>query len=429
MSRVHIHPGRRLRGDVRVPGDKSISHRLAMLAAIADGACGIENFSSSADCLSTLTCLRELGVGVEEHQGGQDVVIGGCGFRGLKAPSRPLDAGNSGTTVRLLSGIMAGHPFETKFTGDESLSKRPMKRVIEPLRKFGASIDARDDNYLPMTVRGGSLNAIHYALPVASAQVKSAVLLAGLFADGVTRVEEPAPTRNHTELALEAFGVRLRHSGAAIEIEGGQRLHAQASRVPGDLSSAAFLIAAALLTPESEIRLPDVGLNPTRTGFLTLVERMGARIQVQDRHEQNNELIGTLTASSSALRSIEVAESLIPNVIDEVPILAILGARTPSGIRIRGASELRVKESDRICAIVSNLRALGVDVEETPDGFTVAGNQRFRGCTVQSYGDHRIAMAFAIAGLIAEDTVTIEGAGCVVVSFPGFFETLKRLET
>jgi 3-phosphoshikimate 1-carboxyvinyltransferase len=424
-DRLEITPAVRIGGVASVPGDKSISHRLAMLGAIAEGQTTIQNFAASADCRSTLDCLETLGVSIRRD--GSTVRLEGRGLRGLKSPSRALDAGNSGTTVRLMSGILAGSFFESTFIGDESLSRRPMKRVIEPLRRFGAKLQARDDNYLPLKIHGGPLKPVSFAMPIASAQVKSCVLLAGLHANGVTLVDEPVPTRNHTEIALAEFGAHINAGENSIEIEGGHALKGKAFSVPGDLSSAAFLIAAAIGVPNSQLRLNRVGLNPTRSGFLSLLEEMRARITIGQMSLSNGEPAGDISVESSEIEGMDVGGHWIPNVIDEIPVLAVLGVRTRNGIRIRNAEELRSKESDRIRAVAANLQRLGVKVEEYPDGLFVPGRQTVRSGVVDSFGDHRIAMAFAVAGLFAEGPVTITNPACVGISFPGFFELLRQV--
>ena len=431
---MEVKPATVIRGAARVPGDKSISHRLAMLASIAEGETTVHNFAESADCASTLDCLRRLGVRIRQE--GATVRIEGRGLHGLEAPARELDAGNSGTTVRLMSGILAGQAFESTFIGDASLSRRPMRRIIEPLTCFGASLSARNDNYLPLTIRGGALSAIDYALPVASAQVKSAVLFAGLLAQGVTRIREPEASRNHTEIALREFGAHLNSrplpppkigGSAVIEVEGGAPLRGGVFTVPGDVSSASFLIAAAAGIPGSTIRLRDVGVNPTRSGFLSLLERMGAQLRIEPSGISRGEAVADILVEGSELAGIEVGGQWIPNVIDEIPVLAVLATRTRDGIRIRDAGELRAKETDRIAAVAANLNVLGVHVDEFPDGLFVPGGQTLKGGTVDSFDDHRIAMAFAVGGLFAADSVRIRNASCVGISFPGFFEVLQAL--
>ena len=424
-DRVEISPAGRIRGEAKVPGDKSISHRLAMIAAVAEGLSTIFNFADSADCGATLECLRRLGVPIRRD--GSAVLIEGRGLTGLRQPGEELNAENSGTTVRLLSGIVAAHEFETTFIGDASLSRRPMDRIIRPLRHFGAMIEAREDNYLPMRIHGASLSAIDYQLPIASAQVKSAVLLAGMYARGRTRVWENPPTRNHTEKALGEFGASIEWSEGSAAILGGAQLHCRTFTVPGDFSSAAFLIAAALATPGSNLRLRGVGINPTRSGFLSLLQQMGGRIVIEPEKNPNWEPVADIVIQSSELKGMEIGGSWIPNVIDEIPVLAVLGTRTTDGIRIKHATELRAKESDRIRSIVTNLRELGAQVDEFSDGLFVPGHQTLRGGCVDSFGDHRIAMAFAVAGLFATAPVTIDNASCAGISFPGFFDLLAGL--
>jgi 3-phosphoshikimate 1-carboxyvinyltransferase len=422
---LQVKPGVRIGGTVSVPGDKALSHRYAMIGAIAEGNTVIRNFAESADCASTLECLRRLGVVIRVD--GSTVTVEGAGLHGLQEPKRELDAGNSGTTVRFMTGLLSGFPFESTFVGDESLSRRPMKRIIEPLRRFGARIEAKDDNYLPMKVAGGELIPIDFTMPIASAQVKSAVLLAGLYARGTTKVHEPVPSRNHTEIALAEFGASVRTSGNTIEVDGGQSLRGQTLTVPGDVSSAAFFIIAALAVPGSKLRLTNVGLNPTRSGLISLLQDAQAKIMIAQMSTSAGEPVGDIIVESSPIAGLEIGGSWIPNVIDEIPVLAVLGTCTEKGIRIRDASELRVKESDRIHAVAVNLRAIGADVEEYPDGLFIPGRQKLRGGEVDSFGDHRIAMAFAIAGLIAERPVTIKNPACAAISFPSFFELLDRV--
>jgi 3-phosphoshikimate 1-carboxyvinyltransferase len=424
-DQLEITPAVRISGVVSVPGDKSISHRLAMIGAIAEGPTVIRNFAESADCQSTLDCLRRLGVPVTRDA--STVAVAGRGLHGLAAPAQDLDAGNSGTTVRLMSGILAGCPFESTFIGDDSLSRRPMKRVMEPLRRFGAKLEARDDNYLPLKIHGAELSPVSFTMPIASAQVKSCVLLAGLHARGTTVVNEPVASRNHTEIALAEFGARIRIAGNSIEIEGGHALRGREFSVPGDLSSAAFLIAAALGVRGSELRITGVGLNPTRSGFVSLLEEMRARITIGQLSMAGGEPVGDIHVESCEIDGMEIGGHWIPNIIDEIPVLAVLGTRTRRGIRIRDAAELRAKESDRIRAVATNLRALGAQVEEYPDGLFVPGGQTLRSGVVDSFGDHRIAMAFAVAGLFAEGPVTIKDPSCAAVSFAGFFDLLRQV--
>ncbi len=420
-------------GGVEPPGDKSISHRYAMLAALAEGTSELRHFSAAADCHSTLGCMRALGADVKIEK---DVVrITGRGPRGLKSSWRALDAGNSGTTMRLLTGILAGQEFTTKLTGDGSLQKRPMKRVVGPLREMGADIRARDDNFAPLEIKAARLHAVDYQMPMASAQVKSAVLLAGLFAEGLTSVTEPARTRDHTELALEEFGAAIERHGRTTKIhglsggKGAGKLAAKSLDVPGDLSSAVFFIAAASLLPGSSIAIHNVGLNPTRTAILDLFVGMGASIQMLSLKTSHGEVVGDLAVKSASLKGGVIEGEQIPLVIDELPMLAALGPYTEEGIEIRDAAELRVKESDRIAVLVENLRRLGATVEERPDGLKVEGRRagKLRGAEIEPHGDHRIAMAFAVAGLAAEGATVICDADCAGVSYPTFFEDLKRL--
>lgn len=404
-----------------------------MLAALAEGTSELRHFSAAADCHSTLACMGALGAEVKVEN--DTIRVTGRGSRGLKSSWRALNAGNSGTTMRLLSGILAGQRFTSKLTGDESLRKRPMKRVIAPLREMGAQIRARDDNFAPLEIRGSRLKAIDYKMPMASAQVKSAVLLAGLFAEGVTSVTEPAGTRDHTELALEEFGAAIEKHGRTIRIHGlsggngGGKLTAKSLDVPGDLSSAVFFIAAASLFPNSNILLHDVGLNPTRTAILDLFASMGASVQILGLKSSYGELVGDLAVKGSSLKGGVIAGEQIPLLIDELPMLAALGPYTEEGIEIRDAAELRVKESDRIAALAENLRGMGATVEERPDGLKVAGRRagKLRGAEIEPRGDHRIAMAFAVAALAAEGNTVIRDAGCAGVSFPLFFQELNRL--
>lgn len=424
-----VKSAKRLRGKIRLPGDKSISHRAVLLSALSEGTSRISNFAASADCNSTLNCLSVLGVEFEREI--DQVTITGRGKRGFIMPSAPLDCGNSGTTMRLLSGILAGQPFESVLIGDESLSKRPMKRIIDPLTEMGAEIDSID-GHAPLTINGHSnLRPIEYRLPVASAQLKSCILLAGLFADGETTVVETVPTRDHTERMLRGFGVNLRSTklpGATrISILGDSELVACDIEVPSDVSSAAFFLAAAACLDGSYVEIPDVGLNPTRAGVIDVLRRFGADIEMRDERESGGEPIGTVIVrggsylASSADNTVK--GEIVANLIDEVPILAVFGTQVEGGIEFRDAGELRVKESDRIASVVENLRRMGADVEEFEDGLKV-GKSDLAGATIDSFGDHRIAMAFAIAGLLGSGETVIEGAECAAVSFPDFFRVL-----
>jgi 3-phosphoshikimate 1-carboxyvinyltransferase len=427
MSDRKIGAARSLRGQTNVPGDKSISHRYAILEALAEGEGEIENYSPAADCASTLACLEGLSVRVKRD--GRHVRIQGAGLHGLRAPGAPLDAGNSGTTMRLLAGMLAGQSFESVLTGDSSLRRRPMRRIVDPLTKMGASIQAEEGGLPPLRICGSQLAGIRYETPIPSAQVKSCVLLAGLYASGSTTVVESVATRDHTERALEEFGVRIACTSGMATVAGGVRLEARSLEVPGDLSSAVFLIAAALLLPGSELRLNNVGLNPTRTAVLDFLATMGAPIRITGRRTLAGEPRGDIEVHHGPLTGGSVSGAETARMIDELPMLAALGPFTERGIAILDARELRVKETDRIAAMVDNLRRVGVDAESFPDGLTVPGRSGgpLHGAEIDPRGDHRIAMAMAVAGLAAEGETTIHDADCVGVSFPGFFDTLDRL--
>jgi 3-phosphoshikimate 1-carboxyvinyltransferase len=423
-STVVIRPARNVSGSLRLPGDKSISHRYAMLAGIAEGKSRLENFSTGADCASTLTCLKTLGV--DWKRNGNTVEIDGRGAK-LQAPTEPLDCGNSGSTIRMLSGILAGQDFSSELIGDESLSRRPMARIITPLELMGAKITSAGGSRPPLQITGGRLNAIDYDMPVASAQVKSALLFAGLFADGETRVEEPAPTRDHGELALRAFGAAVHKRGKEARIHGCQKLHAIEAQIPGDLSSASFFLCAAAVFPGSRLVVNDLLMNPTRTRLLDLLISMGAAISVTQLQEQHGELRGTLQIEGGSLSGAVISGADTAALIDEIPVLAAIAPYTSNGIEIRDAQELRVKESDRIAALATNLRAMGAEVEERADGLKIPGGQKLRGGEVESFGDHRIAMAFAVAALRAEGETRIRQADAAIISYPEFFEVLENL--
>jgi 3-phosphoshikimate 1-carboxyvinyltransferase len=424
--RFRIRPVRRIAGRVTVPGDKSVSHRAALLGAIAEGATEIHGYLEGEDCLRTVAAVHALGADVTRKGPGHYRIVG-AGLRGLGEPGDVLDCGNSGTAARLLIGLLAGQPFCTFLTGDESMRRRPMGRVAEPLRRMGATIVGRvDGTRLPLAVRGATpLSAIEYATPVASAQVKSAILLAGLYADGPVTVTEPAPSRDHSEIMLGAFGARLTRSERSVTLRPGP-LAATTVRVPGDVSSAAFLLVAATIVADGRVTVEGVGVNPTRTGALDVLEAMGARVERRDE-PTSGEPIAALTVGASALSGTRVGGALVPRLIDEVPILAVAAAVAGGPTQIGDAAELRVKESDRIAAIARQLGALGVRVEERPDGMVVHGGARLRGARVASGGDHRMAMALAVAGLVAEGETVVEDVGCVATSFPEFATTLNAL--
>ena len=423
-SNVIVRPALGLSGTLSLPGDKSISHRYAMLGAIAEGTTRLENFSTGADCASTLGCLKTLGVSWERNGG--SVVIQGRGPK-LQAPGSALDCGNSGSTMRMLSGILAGQDFSSELMGDASLSRRPMARIIAPLEAMGARIAAEDSGRPPLCVTGGHLKAIDYKMPVASAQVKSAVLFAGLFADGETRVQEPMRTRDHGELALHAFGAEVKHQVNEVRIAGGQELHSIEAVIPGDLSTAAFFLCAAALFPGSQLAIPGLLMNPTRARLLDILIAMGMSISVAQLEEQHGELTGTVQAEGRLLRGATIAGADTAALIDEIPVLAAIAPYSAEGVEIRDARELRVKESDRIASVAKNLRAMGAEVEEREDGLKIPGGQKLHGAEVDSLGDHRIAMAFAVAALRAEGETVIHGADAAVISYPGFFEALESL--
>lgn len=421
-----IAPAARVAGRVQVPGDKSISHRYALLAALADGESLITGYSPGADCASTLACLRALGVRVRAA-GEAAFAITGTGLRGLSAAPAPLDAGNSGTTLRLLAGVLSAHPFRSTLTGDASLRRRPMRRVIDPLTRMGARLESVDGRP-PLAIQGGDLAGIDYVPDVPSAQVKSAVLLAGLQAAGRTSVTEPAPTRDHTERALQAFGCRIERAARTVTVQGGQRLSGGQLPVPGDISSAAFWAALAAARPGSDVVIERVGLNPSRTALLEVLRRAGAEVEAVVDDERGGEPIGHLRVRHAGCRSFSIEPEDVPGVIDEIPALAALAALMPEGctLTVSGAAELRVKESDRISALAAGFRALGARVDEFPDGFTLEARP-LSGGSLDSAGDHRLAMAFAVAATGARGPTAIGGAGAVDVSYPGFFAELERL--
>jgi 3-phosphoshikimate 1-carboxyvinyltransferase len=427
MLNIEIGPGTRLQGECRVPGDKSISHRAALLGAIAEGRTEIENFLPGADCLSTLSCLRSLGVDVERDD--TRVRIGGKGLHGLEEPEEVLDAGNSGTTMRLLLGILAGQEFFTVITGDRSLRERPMGRVAEPLKKMGARIWGRSSGLkAPLAVIGQArLEPLVYSLPVPSAQVKSALLLAGLYAGGETAIAQPVPCRDHTERMLEAFGasIRVDPDGTARIRQG--KLQGQQVTVPGDISAAAFLIVAATLLPGSDILIRDVGINPTRAGMIEVMDRMGANMTLLNRRSVNGEPVADLRVRSARLRGVEIGGSLIPRLIDEIPVIAVAATAAEGVTVISDAAELRVKETDRIEAISSELRKLGADLTGLPDGLSINGGRALTGAMVDSRGDHRLAMSLAVAALTASGSTVVNETACIDVSFPGFADLLSNL--
>ena len=420
--RETISPARAIEGVITLPGDKSISHRYGMLASIASGRSTIANYSTGADCQSTLACMAALGAKIERHDG--SVVIEGGP---LQEPAAMLDAGNSGSTIRMLSGILAAQAFTSRIGGDESLSRRPMGRIIGPLTEMGARIEAREGKFPPLTIHGGKLHGIDYHLPMASAQVKSCVLLAGLFAQGDTIVREPVRTRDHTEIALKEFGAEIEIEKRTICLHAGARLTGRELVAPGDLSSACFFMVAALLLKESSLVIHGVGLNPTRSALLDFLVSMGAQIKVLEVHQVGGELIGDLRVQSSHVTGGVIEGAMTAALIDEIPALAVLGAASSNGLTVRDAGELRVKETDRIATIEAGFQQMGVKMETNPEGFHVPGGQSFHAAQIDSAGDHRIAMAFAVAALAADGPCVIEGAESADVSFPEFFGTLRQV--
>jgi 3-phosphoshikimate 1-carboxyvinyltransferase len=416
----------KIEGNVQVPGDKSISHRAVMFGALAEGTTTIEGFLPGADCLSTISCFRRMGI--EIVQDGDRVTVHGKGWFGLQEPTQHLDVGNSGTTIRLLSGILATQPFHAVMEGDESIAKRPMRRVVGPLRQMGAKIDGRKDGeFTPLSIRGGSLTGIRYESPVASAQVKSAILLAGLQAKGVTSVTEPHLSRDHTERMLQAFGVQVVRDGLTVSVEGGQRLIGRAIQVPGDISSAAFLIAAVMMVPGSSLLITNVGLNPTRTGIIDVVKAMGGSIELLNQRVVNEEPVADLRVTYAELNGVEIGGEIIPRLIDEVPVIAVMATQARGKTVIRDAQELKVKETDRIATVASELTKLGAKVTPTDDGMIIEGPTPLKGAVIDSMGDHRIGMAMAIAGLAATGETLIENDEAIAVSFPNFAEILQQI--
>lgn len=423
---LRVHQANTIQGTVRVPGDKSISHRAVMFGSLAEGTTTIEGFLPGADCLSTISCFRRMGIQIEQQ--GDKVTVHGKGWYGLQEPSERLDVGNSGTTIRLMSGIMSTQPFHVVMEGDESIAKRPMRRVIGPLRQMGAKIDGRKDGeFTPLAIRGGDLQGIAYQSPVASAQVKSAILLAGLQAKGVTSVTEPHLSRDHTERMLQAFGVNVVRDGLTVSVEGGQELKGREIQVPGDISSAAFLIAAVMMVPGSSLLIENVGINPSRTGIIDVVQQMGGDLELVNERVVNEEPVADLLVKHSQLHGIEIAGDIIPRLIDEIPVIAVMATQAKGKTVIRDAEELKVKETDRIATVVGQLSKFGAKVTPTDDGMIIEGETALTGATIDSMGDHRIGMAMAIAGLAALGETIIENEEAINVSFPGFAELLEQI--
>ncbi len=421
-----------LRGEVNIPGDKSISHRCIMFGSIASGTTEISNFLQGADCLATINCFRRMGIEIENQE--EKIIVHGKGLHGLTAPTEILDVGNSGTTTRLISGILVGQPFESKLSGDNSLNSRPMKRIMEPLTKMGGHISSILRNgCAPLYIAPGKLHGIHYDSPVASAQVKSSILLAGLYADGETSVTEPSLSRNHTELMLKEFGADTRSqfdlntSKATAFIRPCSELYGQKIMVPGDISSAAYFIAAGLLVPDSEILIKNTGINATRAGILKVCENMGANITLLNERTEGGEAIADILVRTSKLHGTTISGDIIPTLIDEIPIIAIMAAAAEGTTIIKDAAELKVKETNRIETVVDNLKAMGCDIIATDDGMIIHGGKTLHGTTIHTLLDHRIAMAFSIAALIAEDTTRILDSKCVDVSYPTFYDSFENL--
>jgi 3-phosphoshikimate 1-carboxyvinyltransferase len=428
MSLLTLHSVRdRLSGEIVIPGDKSISHRSVMFGAIAHGVTKVTNFLPGDDCLSTISCFRKLGVRIEEKE--REVTIFGKGFEGLCEPTEVLDVGNSGTTIRLILGILAGRPFYSSLIGDQSIGKRPMTRVTEPLKKMGAQIDGRKGGgYTPLSIRGGSLKPFHYELPVASAQVKSALILAGLQTDGVSKIIEPKASRDHTERMILHFGGEVNKELQTIVVKGGQKLSAANVHVPGDISSAAFFLTAGSIVPKSDIVLKNVGLNPTRTGIIEVMIKMGADLEIIKSPDSANEPFGDLRIKASSLKCTIIEGDLIPKLIDEIPIIALLATQAQGKTVIKDAHELKVKETNRIDTVVQELTKLGAKIEATDDGMVIYGPTPLTGGNVSSHGDHRIGMMLAIASLISQNDLTLDNPEAISVSYPDFFTHLHSLK-
>ena len=419
-TRKHI-----FRGELSVPGDKSISHRGIMLGAIANGTTEITNFLQGADCLSTISCFQKLGIAIENK--GSQALVHGRGLHGLAAPSQVLDVGNSGTTTRLISGILAGQPFPSTLDGDASIRRRPMKRIFTPLSAMGAHFQCQDSGCAPFTIQGGNLRHIHYRSPIASAQVKSAVLLAGLYGDGITRVTEPVLSRDHTERMLAGFGADITSEGTTASIRPEPKLEAQSIHVPGDISSAAYFIALGLITPGSEILIQNVGINPTRSGILTAAAAMGAELTLLNERNVSGEPVADILVTSSSLHGTVIEVAQIPTLIDEIPIIAIMAAFAEGATTIKDAQELKVKESDRIAVVSENLNAMGGKVTPMEDGMIIEGGYPLHGAHIRTFQDHRIAMSFYIAALNADGESTFDDRSCVAVSYPSFYQDIEAL--
>lgn len=430
MAKIIIKPSEQIKAEIHMPGDKSISHRAIMLGSLANGETIINGFLPSDDCLATVDSFKKLGIDIKVNK--DRVVIQGKGLKGLKRSNKTLNVGNSGTTIRLISGILAGQPFTTEITGDPSIQKRPMLRIINPLREMGANIkghEAEENIFAPLKITGGKLSPIRYELPVASAQVKSAILLAGLFTDGVTTVVERNQARDHTERMLDYFGARIKLRGLSTQIQGNHEFDGAEIDIPGDISSAAFFLVAGLIVPVADLTIRNVGVNPTRTGIIDVLHRMGAKIEIKDEEIISEEPRATMVVRNTKLNGIEIDGSIIPRIIDEIPIIAVAATQAKGKTVIRGAKELRIKESDRIMTITSELKKMGAKITALDDGLIIEGPTKLHRAKLNSFGDHRIAMAMAIAGLIADGETVIEDADCIETSFPGFEKILKKIST
>ena len=421
-----ITKAKSLKGEITVPGDKSISHRGVMFGAISEGITELTGFLDGADCRSTISCFRAMGIDISQDK--DHVVIHGKGLHGLNAPANMLDVGNSGTTTRLISGILAGQPFVSSLNGDASIQKRPMGRIITPLTQMEAHIKSiKDNGCAPLEIGGRQLHSIHYDSPVASAQVKSCVLLAGLYADGITSVTEPVVSRNHTELMLSGFGADIKSEGLTASIAGNPKLVGQKIAVPGDISSAAYFIAAGLICDNADLLIKNVNTNPTRAGIIKVAKDMGGKLELLNERIVSGEPVADIHVSTSSLHGCEISGEIIPTLIDELPVIAVMAAAATGTTIIKDAAELKVKESDRIATVTENLKAMGADVTATEDGMIIVGGKELQGTTIKTYKDHRIAMAFAVAGLIANGKTDFDDEKCCVISYPKFFETLERL--
>ncbi len=426
MKSITVQPATSLKGELAVPGDKSISHRSIMLGAIANGITTVRGFLRGEDNMSTMHAFRAMGVNIEDD--GETISIHGRGLHGLQEPGDVLDCGNSGTTIRLITGLLSGQSFFSVVTGDQYLRKRPMKRVVEPLTRMGARILGRNQGSLaPLAINGGGLAGIEYSTPVSSAQIKSSIMLAGLYAEGETTVHEPSLSRDHSERMFSQFGASLALSENGVTVRGGFELKAQEVSVPGDISSAAFFIVAALITPDSEILIRNVGVNPTRTGVIDILKAMGGDIELLDQRQLSGEPVADILVRSSRLKGIKISGSVVPRAIDEFPAVCVAAACAEGVTSVRDAKELRVKETDRITAMAGNLKTLGVTVTETEDGMDITGVERLAGGNVESFGDHRIAMSLSVAALVADGEITIRDIDCVATSFPNFFQLLEKV--